>query len=231
MTEEKTRPIVTIDGPAASGKGTISKKICRDLNFFHLETGIFYRVVAKEFLQRKKIQDINKFIKNLDRNIFEIDKNYKKSLFTEEVANQASSLAKLNNIRSFVLSEQLKAILQYPKKFRGVILEGRDCGTVIAPNADVKFFLNANVEIRAKRRFKQLSTHNTGLKYENILEDLTKRDQNDKNRAISPLIKAKDAKEIDCSDLSIEETIGIVKKIILSKLPNFNEKKESINGK
>ncbi len=231
MTEKKTRPIVTIDGPAASGKGTISKKISRDLNFFHLETGIFYRVLAKEYLQRKKIKDINKFIKNLDRNIFEIDKNYKKSLFTEEVANQASSLAKLNNIRSFVLSEQLKAILQYPKKFRGVILEGRDCGTVIAPNADVKFFLNANVEIRAKRRFKQLSMDITGLKYENILEDLTKRDQNDKNRAISPLTKAKDANEIDCSDLSIEETIGIVKKIILSKLPNFNEKKETINGK
>ena len=119
----KTRPIVTIDGPAASGKGTISKKLSGDLNFFHLETGIFYRVVAKEFL-KEKIQDINKFIKNLDRNIFEIDKNYKKSMFTEEVANQASSLAKLNNIRSFVLTEQLKAILHYPNTFRGVILEG-----------------------------------------------------------------------------------------------------------
>ena len=129
-----------------------------------------------------------------------------------------------------MLTEQLKAMQYYPKKFRGVILEGRDCGTVIAPNADVKF-LNANVEIRAKRRFKQLSMHNEGLKYKNILEDLTKRDQNDKNRAISPLIKAKDAIEIDCSDLSIDETIVIVKKIILSKLPNFNEKKETINGK
>ena len=95
----------------------------------------------------------------------------------------------------------------------------------------LKFFLNANVEIRAKRRFKQLSMHNKGNKYENILNDLTKRDQNDKNRAISPLVKAKDAIEIDCSHKVLDETIIIVKKIILSKLPNFNEKKETINGK
>ncbi len=221
MITKSIRPIITIDGPAASGKGTIAKKIAKDFNLYNLETGLFYRIIGKEFLDSDNNKDIKKFINRLNKNLFQIDKDYKHSLYNEIVAEQASKLAKLKNVRSFVLSKQIETLLNYPKKFKGIILEGRDCGTVIAPKAHVKFFLNAKVEIRAKRRYEQLLIKKKGIKYENILNELVLRDKNDVNRAQSPLVKAEDAAEIDCSYKSIEETIIIVKKIILSKLPNF----------
>ena len=130
-------------------------------------------------------------------------------------------MAKLKEVRAFVLSKQLETLKNYPKNFVGIVLEGRDCGTVIAPYANIKFFLDANVKIRAKRRFDQLTINNKEIKYENVLNDLIIRDENDSKRAYSPLVKAKDAIEIDCSFKDIEETIMIVKKNILSKLPNF----------
>ena len=119
------------------------------------------------------------------------------------------------------MSRQIDTLKTYPKQYKGIILEGRDCGTVIAPDANVKFFLNAKLEIRAKRRYKQLLVNKTSIKYEEILNDLLNRDKNDLNRKYSPLVKAEDATEIDCSNRSLGETIMIVKKIILSKLPNF----------
>ena len=111
--------------------------------------------------------------------------------------------------------------MHYPKEFKGVILEGRDCGTVIAPNADVKIFLTANLEIRAKRRHQQLIVKDKKIIYDDVLMDLKIRDNNDTTRKNSPLVKAKDAIEIDCSSIDIKETIIIVKKFILSKLPYF----------
>ena len=120
-----------------------------------------------------------------------------------------------------MLSKQIETLKDYPKEFKGAILEGRDCGTVIAPNADVKFFLTAKLEIRAKRRHQQILIKNKKIKYENVLQNLAIRDRNDISRKISPLVKARDAIEIDCSSTNIEETIMIVKKFILSKLPNF----------
>lgn len=221
MIKKSIRPIITIDGPAASGKGTIAKKIAKDFNLYNLETGLFYRVIGKEFLDGANNKDIKKFINGLNKNLFQIDRDYKNALYNETVAEQASKLAKLKIVRSFVLSKQIETLLNYPKKFKGIILEGRDCGTVIAPIANVKFFLNAKVEIRAKRRYEQLLIKKMGIKYENILNELVLRDKNDVNREESPLVKAEDATEIDCSYRSIEETIIIVKKIILSKLPNF----------
>jgi cytidylate kinase len=142
-------------------------------------------------------------------------------LYNEEVAEKASHLAKLKEVREFVLVNQLEILKEYPKNFKGIILEGRDCGTVIAPDADIKFFLTANLEIRAKRRYQQLIKKNKNILYENVLYDLKGRDKNDTNRKNSPLVKAKGAIEIDCSYSNIEETIMIVKKFILSKLPFF----------
>ena len=221
MIKKSTRPIITIDGPAASGKGTISKKIAKDFNLYNLETGIYYRFIGKEFLDSKHNKDIEKFISSFKKKKIQIDREFKNHLYSERVAEKASELAKLESVRSLILSMQLQTLRTYPKKFKGIILEGRDCGTVIVPKANVKFFLNAKVEIRAKRRYEQLLITNEEVKYESILNDLVKRDENDVTRKHSPLKKADDAMEIDCSFSTIEETIMIVKKIILSKLPNF----------
>ena len=155
---------------------------------------------------------------------FPINKTLKQKLYNEKVAENASNLAKLKSVRLFVLEKQIEILKTYPVNFNGIILDGRDCGTVIAPNANLKFYLNANLKVRAERRYKQLLRTNNKIKYDDILRDLSLRDQNDINRKNSPLLKADDANEIDCSYKNIEETIMIVKKIILSKLPNFNKK-------
>ena len=220
--ENKThRPVITIDGPAASGKGTLTKRIASDYNLFYLETGIFYRVIGKLFLNNHTQNNIEKFLKDIKKEEFLINTKLKEHLYNEEVAERASYLAKLKEVRKFVLVKQLETLKSYPKNFQGIILEGRDCGTVIAPDADIKFFLTANLEIRAKRRYQQLVKKNKNILYENVLYDLKGRDKNDTSRTNSPLVKAKGAIEIDCSCSDIEETIMIVKKFILSKLPFF----------
>ena len=221
MENKIVRPVITIDGPAASGKGTVTKRVANDLKLFYVETGFFYRVIGKLFLVDPVKDDIRNFLKNISKESFFLDNKYKLNLYNEEVAEKASSLAKKKEVRKFVLSKQIETLKDYPKEFRGAILEGRDCGTVIAPNADVKFFLTAKLEIRAKRRHQQILVKNKKIKYENVLKELAIRDRNDISRKISPLVKARDAIEIDCSSTDIEETIMIVKKFILSKLPYF----------
>ena len=221
MESKIVRPVITIDGPSASGKGTVTKRVANDLNLFYLETGFFYRVIGKLFLVNPVKDNIKKFLKNISKESFFLDNKNKFDLYNEEVAEKASSLAKKKEVRKFVLSKQIETLKDYPKEFKGAILEGRDCGTVIAPNADVKFFLTAKLEIRAKRRHQQILIKNKKIKYENVLQNLAIRDRNDISRKISPLVKARDAIEIDCSSTNIEETIMIVKKFILSKLPNF----------
>ena len=221
MKNKILRPVITIDGPAASGKGTITKRIAKEYNLFYMETGFFYRVIGNFFLNNPTKQNLKKFLKGINKEEFLINTNTKKQLYNEEVAEKASHLAKFKDVREFVLVKQLETLVDYPKNFEGIILEGRDCGTVIAPDADIKFFLTANLEIRAKRRFLQLIKKNKKILYENVLYDLRSRDKNDTTRKNSPLVKAKGAIEVDCSSSDIEETIMIVKKFILSKLPFF----------
>ena len=221
MENKIVRPVITIDGPAASGKGTVTKRVANDLNLFYVETGFFYRVIGKFFLVDPIKDNIKNFLKNISKESFFLENKNKFNLYNEEVAEKASSLAKNKEVRKFVLSKQIETLKDYPREFRGAILEGRDCGTVIAPNADVKFFLTAKLEIRAKRRHQQILIKNKKIKYENVLKDLAIRDRNDISRKISPLVKARDAIEIDCSSTDIEETIMIVKKFIFSKLPYF----------
>ena len=179
MENKILRPVITIDGPAASGKGTITKRIAKDYNLFYMETGFFYRVIGKIFLNNPTKNNIKKFLKDIKKEEFLINTKLKKHLYNEEVAEKASHLAKLKEVREFVLVKQLETLVDYPKNFKGIILEGRDCGTVIAPDADIKFFLTANLEIRAKRRHQQLIKKNKNILYENVLYDLKVRDKND----------------------------------------------------
>ena len=221
---KEIRPIITVDGPAASGKGTISSTLAKDFNLFHLETGLFYRIIGNEFYGVSKQKEVVRLLRKRKIKFFPINKTLKQKLYNEKVAENASNLAKLKSVRLFVLEKQIEILKTYPVNFNGIILDGRDCGTVIAPNANLKFYLNANLKVRAERRYKQLLRTNNKIKYDDILRDLSLRDQNDINRKNSPLLKADDANEIDCSYKNIEETIMIVKKIILSKLHNFNKK-------
>ena len=220
------RLVITIDGPAASGKGSLSKKISEELNLYYMETGIYYRGFANLFFQNEvNNTDLPSFISNLNITDFKeyISQNNKK-LYSSKVTKLASDLAKILEIRLFIVKIQQNIIVTLEEKFNGIILEGRDCGSVVAPEADLKFYLTASLEVRAERRFNQYKKEKKKISYAKVLSDLRERDIQDKNRENSPLQKPKGAVVIDNSNYNFEETINIVKNIIFSRIPNLKKK-------
>lgn len=200
--------LIAIDGPSSSGKGTIAKKIAAHFNLPCLNTGALYRAIA--FLALQENLDLEKDetkIIPLCKKIYEMDLE-SPNLHNEEIGKAASIVAVNPNIRKAIFDFQRNFAENGIKNNGGAVLEGRDIGTVICPDANYKFFIVADVEIRAKRRFKQLIESGKKVDYETILDQLKKRDEQDKNRASSPLKKADDAIEIDTSNLNIEETFS-----------------------
>ena len=225
ITQEMHRIVITIDGPAASGKGSLSKKISKELNFYYMETGIYYRGFASLFYQNQlNILDLPSFISKLNITEFKeyITHNSKK-LYSTKITKLTSKLAKDIEIRTFIVKIQQETILTFEKKFNGIILEGRDCGTVIAPKADLKFYLIASLKVRAKRRLNQFIKEKKDISYEQVFADLRERDIQDKNREHSPLQKPEGAVVIDNSEHNFEETINIVKNIIFSRIPTLKK--------
>ena len=220
------KTVITIDGPAASGKGSLSKKISKELNFYYMETGIYYRGFAGLFYQNQvNILDLPSFISNINIAEFKEYITYNnKKLYSIRVTKLASKLAKNLEIRTFIVRIQQDMIMTLEKKFNGIILEGRDCGSVVAPKADLKLYLIASLKVRAERRYNQFVKEKKDISYEQVLNDLRERDVQDKNREHSPLQKPKGAVVIDNSDYSFEETINIVKNIIFSRIPSLKKK-------
>ena len=218
--------VITIDGPAASGKGSLSKKISEEFNFFYMETGIYYRGFASLFFKNQvNILDLPYFISNLNvTNFKEYIIHNNKILYSTKVTKLASNLAKNKEIRAFMVKIQQDMIITLEKKFNGIILEGRDCGSVVAPKADLKFYLTASLKVRAERRFNQFVKDKKDISYEQVLSDLRERDVQDKNRKHSPLQKPKGAVVIDNSDYNFKEMINIVKNIIFSRIPTLKSK-------
>ncbi len=193
--------VIAIDGPSASGKGTLAKKIAAHFGLAYLNTGALYRLVALRVIEKKI--DPNNFddkISDLTQLISESELENEK-LFGEDVGAVASIIAKNKKLRAALFDFQLRFIAESKEQKNGCVLDGRDTTTVICPAADYKFFVTADVEIRAKRRFAQLPN----ASYEKILAQLKKRDENDFNRPESPLKIAADAVVIDNGNLSIEE--------------------------
>ncbi len=212
--------IIAIDGPAGSGKSTISKLIANDLGISYLDTGAMFRIVTLYFLENDL--DINKDV-NIDylkenisidikeNNFYLNGKNVSKEIRDNEVTKKVSYIAALKSVRDFLLFEQRNI-----SNNRDIILDGRDIGTVVFPNSEVKIFLTASAQKRAKRRVEQNLSLNIDSNYEEILEDIIKRDELDSTRKISPLKKAEDAIEVDTTEASIQEVknkiINIIKK-------------------
>ena len=200
--------VVAIDGTAASGKGTLGKKIAEHFDFRYLDTGILYRIVAYNLkynsdlskISKQKVQNSLKLLNNKNFNVT--------NLRNEQITLRASEISKNKIVRDNLLLYQRNFALQNG----GAVLDGRDIGTVVCPDADVKIFVNADVKIRAKRRYDQLAKNNKDLNLKKILDDLSKRDNLDKNREFSPMVPAKDAFFFDTSNLTVEEAL---KKIII----------------
>lgn len=198
--------VVAVDGEAASGKGTISKQVCHRLNLKYLDTGKLYRALAYYLIDTN--QDV---IDATDSAIFfhylAHERPSDAALQSDTISMQASKIASLPWVRALLLDYQHTFARDHDKGFDGCLLDGRDIGTVVCPNADAKLFVTANVEIRAARRHAQLAEMGEDTALDKVLTDLRKRDEADKNRANSPLVPADDALVIDTSNIAIKEAV------------------------
>ena len=188
--------IVAIDGPSASGKGTLAKKIAKHFDLAYLNTGAIYRLIAFRVVNRNI--DPNNFEKDIPALVADI-KEYDLEndlLFGEDIGSVASVIAKNPKLRAAIFDFQRDFVARGKVEKNGSVLDGRDTTTVICPDADFKFFVTADVEIRAQRRFDQLQTS-----YDEILSQLKKRDENDLGRKDAPLKKADDAILLDNGEI------------------------------
>ncbi len=207
---------IAIDSPAAAGAGTIAKALSKYYNLFYLDTGKIYRMIAFiKINQKKKFNE--KFLKSRIKKL-NLKSLQNKKLLSDKVGTEASLIAKNKNIRKLVHAFQINCAYRPPKKFNGSCLDGRDITYKIIPDADFKFFVTANLKIRAKRRFKELKNLKKKVSYSEVLKSIKKRDKNDYNRRISPLRKTKDSILINTTNLSKRACFLKIKKIIDKKL-------------
>lgn len=214
--------IITIDGPAGAGKGTISKLVSQNMGFHYLDSGAIYRVIAFEANQKglatDQISQITELIDEINiqfigDKIFLTDKDVSESIRSEDIGKFASEIAKNEEIR--------KNILEFQKSFfkpPGLVADGRDMGTVIFPKAKVKIFLTASIQERANRRYKQLILKEKDVNLTDLFQRIKLRDESDKNRKISPLKAANDAYLVKTDNLSIKQSYEKVMEIIKSKV-------------
>jgi len=199
--------IVAIDGPAAAGKGTISKAVAAHFGFAHLDTGLLYRAVGAKTLLG---QDAVVAARALDPVDLEDD-----TLRTPEVAQAASQIAVVPAVR--------QALVDFQRSFAardgGAVLDGRDIGTVICPDADAKLFVTASAACRADRRYQELAGKGLAISPEQVLADVVARDKRDSERAAAPLMSADDAIVIDTSDLSIAQAVATAIAAVEAKRP------------
>ena len=222
MNNSHTKPfVVTIDGPAGSGKGTISKLVSKTLGFHYLDSGAIYRIIAlnakTKNLDTNQITQILELIDGLeinfaDEKVFLGCKDITDSIRSELIGKFASQIAKNELIREKILGLQ-KSFFKPP----GLVADGRDMGTVVFPEAKVKIFLTASIEERANRRYKQLILKENNVNLTDLIERIKLRDESDTNRKISPLKTAKDAYLIKTDNLSINQSFEKVMEIIKGK--------------
>lgn len=221
MTQQNI-PLITIDGPSGSGKGTIATLIANHLGYHLLDSGAIYRVLAlaakKHALSMDDTLALADLAKKLDV-VFSVDalknnqlillegEDVTQTIRTEQVGANASKIAAQPMVRKALLARQ-RAFLTSP----GLVADGRDMGTVVFPNAQLKFFLTASAEERAKRRYMQLKAAGENVKLESLIDEIKARDERDTNRAIAPLKPAADAIILDSTATSIEQVLDSVLK-------------------
>ena len=206
MSSHTSKPLViAVDGPAASGKGTLAKKIAEHFNLHYLDTGCIYRAVGLASMNDgKNPQDKDTAIAYAAA--LKPEDVFADGLYHEGVGNAASIVAAIPEVRSVLFAFQ-REIAAKPE---GAVLDGRDIGTVICPDASLKFFITADIETRAERRYKQLQSKDKSIIYQTVLDDLKRRDQRDSQRAVAPLQQAKDAIRIDTTHMNAEEVLETV---------------------
>ena len=218
---------IAIDGPAGAGKSTFAKRLAKDLGFVYVDTGAIYRSVGLfAFKNGIAIENIEKVAECLGDVKIEVSyddsgtqhmilngSDVSKEIRLPEISTYASAVSALPQVREFLLNLQRDFAKRY-----NVIMDGRDIGTVVLPDADLKIFLSASIEARAKRRYKELLEKNIKTTFEEVESDMVARDEHDSHRAVAPLRQAKDAVFVDTTDLSLEESFNLLRKIVKDKL-------------
>lgn len=212
---------IAVDGPASSGKSTVSKKIAQDMGLIYIDTGAMYRTLTYEALQNQvnveNEEELLNILNNLtihferdgvDQKVYADKKDVTNEIRSAEVTNAVSVVSAHPNVRKEMVDRQRDMSME-----QSVIMDGRDIGTVVLPNADVKIFLVASVEERARRRHKENKERGIQSSLEELTEEIKERDYKDSNRETSPLKQAEDAHLVDTTGLSIKEVVEKIKEI------------------
>jgi len=205
-------PVIAIDGPSASGKGTIAKRVADELSFHYLESGALYRLIALVSL-RDRLTDADALaevagqmaVDWVREKILLSDQDVTLDVRSEEVSKRASEVARIPEVRKRLLKRQ-RAFRRPP----GLVADGRDMGTVVFPDATLKVFLTASLEVRAERRYKQLIDKGIPANLRSLSRDLAERDARDRNRRVAPLVPAPDSQVLDSSALSIDAVAELI---------------------
>lgn len=221
---------IAIDGFSSTGKSTIAKQLAKHLNYIYVDTGAMYRAITlyaikKNYIQNTILKDslINdlkdiklNFVYNDSLGFAEMflnDVNVEKEIRTIEVSKQVSKIAAISEIRKKLVAEQ-----QEMGKNKGIVMDGRDIGTVVFPDAKLKLFMTASADKRAKRRYKELLDRGDNVSYEDILQNVQERDHIDSTRKDSPLLKAKEAIEFDNSDMGLKEQFERIMSLVKDRI-------------
>ena len=218
---------IAIDGPAGAGKSTIARALAKEIGFYYVDTGAIYRTVAYFLdlwgVSPKDVDAVERYIDELTIGIeYDADgvqhmimngMDVSKDIRTQEISQKASLVSAHKVVRDVLLDMQREVARNH-----NVIMDGRDIGTVVLPNADVKIFLTASSQVRAKRRCDELVTKGQKAEYETILKEIEQRDYQDSHREIAPLKQAKDAVLLDTSELDIPGVIAAMKEIVTRKV-------------
>jgi len=210
--------IIAIDGPAGSGKSTSAKLIATKLGYVYIDTGAMYRAITYLALENEAINDELQIIElarnckiNLEYKDGEVivllnKRNISKEIRSAEVNSNVSNVSKISEVRKLLVEKQR----EMGAKGKGVVMEGRDIGTVVFPNADVKIFLTASLDIRANRRTKEYNENGSKVLVDDVKSNLSNRDKIDSSRNHSPLTKASDAVEVDTTNVTIDEQVNLI---------------------
>lgn len=221
---------IAIDGPAGAGKSSIAKTAAKKLGYIYVDTGALYRAIGLKFSENG-IEDITecdidgllsdtsvdiRFVEG-EQHVFLDGKDVSDEIRTPKASMMASKVSANPQVRAFLLEMQRKLARE-----NNVLMDGRDIGTVVLPDADVKIFLTASSEVRADRRYKELTAKGENVKFDDVLSDIIERDYNDTHRDIAPLKQANDAVLADTSALSFDESVDLVLNIINKGIENKN---------
>ncbi|MFK7000068.1 (d)CMP kinase [Flavobacterium oreochromis] len=222
---------IAIDGFSSTGKSTLAKQVAKELGYVYVDTGAMYRAVTYFAMQQNLIDEFEFDVKRLIEflptlnlgfqfnpnlgfaEMFLDGVNVEKQIRTLEVSNYVSKVAEISDVRSMLVNQQKQMGVD-----KGVVMDGRDIGTVVFPDAEVKLFMTSRADVRAQRRFDELTEKGQLVSYDRVLENVLQRDHIDTSRKDSPLVKANDAIEIDNSELTREEQFNKVMEIIKGKI-------------